>query len=476
MPPPHVARALLWEQGYLRWKLWNNIQRKIDAKFNECLERKTGILFVNCTRGGGKTNWGVTKACEYVRHPKIKRPQVFVATAYGEDLRTILIPTFEQVMEDKPGSVRIEHIPSKRMYVDHDTGGLVHYRGLDLKRNSLRGNYADLVIIEECQNVRNLAYQWNYVVKQLFRHRPFPMAVFIGTPPETPDHDWVEIMEIAKLNDAYVEATIDEHDRMSDAEKAFMLKDLRPDAVQREYYCRLVIDKTRAIVPEWNDKWCVDVPRDEYFQFYDIYEGMDLGVEDQTVNLFGYYDFRRAAVVIEDEVMMQGPDMTTQALSQAIKATDSVLWTFTDPQGQTQTKTPYLRISDNNNKLLLQDLSALYGLSYGEVEKEGLKAMVNKVREWTAAGRILVHPRCKMLLGCLRTGIWDEPRKKFNRSNIFGHYDALAALIYLVRVIDEGRNPIPANYKMPREHYYITQQSYDSPNTQALKKAFRVNR
>jgi hypothetical protein len=466
-----------WKRGRLRYKLWNAIQRKIEAKFQDCLARRTGILFVNCTRGGGKTNWGVTKTLEYLRHPRIKRPQVFLATAYAEDLRTILIPTFESVMEDKPYQIPIEHIPSKRMYVDHVTKGLAHYRGLDLKRNSLRGNYADLVIIEECQNVRNLAYQWNYVVKQLFRHRPFPMAVFIGTPPETPDHDWVEIMEIAKLNDAYVEATLDEHDMMSAEEKAFMLKDLRPDAIQREYYCRLVIDKTRAIVPEWTDKLAHEVLRDEFFQFYDVYEGMDLGVADQTVNLFGYYDFRNARAVIEDELVMSGPEMTTKLLSDAIKAKDADLWKCVGRDGKPIVKTPYLRIADNNNLLLLNDLSTMYGLPYAAVEKDELHAMVNKVREWIAAGRIIVHPRCKMLLGCLRTGIWDERRKQFSRSNVFGHYDALAALVYLIRVIDESRNPIPVGYGTAVHTHWINPSlGKDSQTARELKKAFRLNR
>lgn len=463
--------AEYWRRGRLQYKLWNQIQRKIEARFQDCLRRRTGILFINCTRGGGKTNWGVTKACEYLRNQGIKRPQVFLATAYAEDLRTIITPTFDQVMEDKPPAIRIEHIPSKKMYLDHQTGGMVHYRGLDLKRNSLRGNYADLVIIEECQNVRNLAYQWNYVVKQLFRHRPFPMAVFIGTPPESPDHDWVEIMDIAKdpKNDAYVEATIDEHDRMGPQEKAFMLKDLKPDAIQREYYCKVVIDKTRAIVPEWTDDLITEWPRDEFFPYYQHYTFMDLGVVDQTVGLIAWYDFRNATLVIEDEYMMQGPEMTTDLLAAQIRESE------TRNRGTTPT---YLRISDNDNLLLLNDLAAKYALPFAQVRKTTLEAMVNEVRIWVRNGRIRIHPRCRLLIGCLRTGIWNEKREAFHRSDVYGHYDALAALIYGVRMLNTTVNPIPATHGMPLSNHYLTKSvlSSHSQDAKALKKAFRLNR
>lgn len=431
--PQQIAEA--WRRGRLKYKFWNNIQRKIDAKFEDCLRRKTGILFVNCTRGGGKTNWGCTKALEYIRNPRIKKPQVFLATAFAEDLRTIIAPTFESIMDDKPTQLPIISKPSLKLYLDAKSKGVIHYRGLDLKKNSLRGNYADLVIIEECQNVKSLAYQWNYVVKQLFRHRPFPICVFIGTPPETPDHDWVELMEIAKLNDAYVEATIDEHDMMDDEEKAFLMKDLDEDAIQREFYCKLVIDKTRAVIPEWDAKYEKVVEPDKFRPYYHNYNTMDLGVKhDFTAGLSGYYDFLRATFVVTHEFGMKGAEMTTDKVAAAVRAQNEAAfgkWSV------------YKSISDNNNPLLIQDLNIIHGLPFLATDKSFLKSMVNHLRMWIKAGRVEIDPSCKMTLGCVRSGVWDKHRKEFAKSKIYGHYDWLAALVYLIRNIDESINPIP---------------------------------
>lgn len=428
-----VAEA--WRRGNLKYKLWNNIQRKIEAKYKDCITRKTGMLFVNCTRGGGKTIWGITKSLECIRNQNIKIPQVFLATAFGEDLRTIITPAFESMMIDKPKAIKVTHIPSKRMYIDNQTGGMIHYRGLDLKKNSLRGNYADLVIIEECQNVKQLGYLWNYVIKQLFRHRPNPICVFIGTPPETPDHDWVELMEIAKLNDSYVEATIDEHNMMSDEEKAFMMKDIREDAKLREYYCKLVIDKTKAIIPEWDDKYIEDIAPDQLRPFYHNYEALDLGViKDFTAGLLAYYDFMRGAIIVNHEYEIMGPDMTTKVLSDLIKEKEIEAF------GQYKL---YKRVADSNNPLLVQDLNISYGLPFIGTDKSALRSMVNKVRIWANAGRVIIHPRCKKLIGALRTGLWNEQKTEFSRSQVFGHYDHLAALVYLIRNIDESVNPIP---------------------------------
>lgn len=462
-PTSQQAQAVLWKRGQLNFLMWNAIQRKIEAKFQDCLARKTGIFFVNCTRGGGKTFWAVKKAYEYIRHPDIKMPQVFIATAFGEDLRTILIPTFEALAETKPDTIVIDHIPSQKMYYDQLNKGKVHYRGLDLKKNSLRGNYADLVIIEECQNVRDLAYQWNYVVKQLFRHRPYPMAIFVGTPPKTPDHDWVEIMEIAKLNDAYVEATIDEHDMMNEEEKAFMMKDITEDAKLREYYCKIVIDRTKAIIPEWKEEYEIEVPKNDLWQFYDTYEAMDLGIVDLTVCLYGYYEFAKARLVIEDEMVMNGPEMTTDILADALREKEQELW---------PDKEVYYRASDTDNLLLLQDLATLHGISFACTTKDTLEAMVNQVRLWVKEGRVVVHPRCKQLLGCLRSGLWDDRRKAFARSKVFGHYDALAALVYMVRNVRAEKNPIPVTYQIDPHHSHIPASMLkpQGQNVESMKK------
>jgi hypothetical protein len=67
--------------------------------------------------------------------------------------------------------------------------------------------------------------------------------------------------------------------------------------------------------------------------------------------------------------------------------------------------------------------------------------------------------KCKMTRGCLKYGVWDEKkhaRNVFAESSVYGHFDHLAALVYLIRCIDTVTNPIPAEYGIsPYTHLYI---------------------
>jgi hypothetical protein len=43
--------------------------------------------------------------------------------------------------------------------------------------------------------------------------------------------------------------------------------------------------------------------------------------------------------------------------------------------------------------------------------------------------------------------MWQNDKKDdFARSEAFKHYDALAAIVYLVRAVDEGTNPLPQDH------------------------------
>jgi hypothetical protein len=87
--------------------------------------------------------------------------------------------------------------------------------------------------------------------------------------------------------------------------------------------------------------------------------------------------------------------------------------------------------------------------------KDDLLAMVNKVRLMVSAGQIIIHPRCKQLIGCLKFGIWNKRRDAFEQSTGYGHFDALAALVYLVRNLDTWTNPIPSNFNKSQDTHFI---------------------
>ena len=64
------------------------------------------------------------------------------------------------------------------------------------------------------------------------------------------------------------------------------------------------------------------------------------------------------------------------------------------------------------------------------------------------------------LIQCLEFGVYaDEKRKEFGRSKELGHYDALAALIYLVRNIDQSSNPIPKHFGTGLSTHHIPEEA-----------------
>ena len=93
--------------------------------------------------------------------------------------------------------------------------------------------------------------------------------------------------------------------------------------------------------------------------------------------------------------------------------------------------------------------------SNDKLVRRPLMSMVNKIRVWMGEGRILVDPKCKELIGCLESGIWDNHREGFEESEVYGHYDALAALIYMLQVVDEKTNPTPMLFGKNPENTYI---------------------
>lgn len=347
-------------------------------------------------------------------------------------------------MDDMPEELKPKWIESKKKY-RFKNGAEIQLIGLDKNPNAGRGNYCDLYVFEEAGFIKNLSYIYSSIVVPMTMYRVGARVLMISTPPKTPDHDFKDFCIKAKHEGAYIELDIYKNPMVTPE----MIEEYKAECLTetdwiREYLCRFATDLNSAIIPE-SEHLIVGIKRDtENYRYYHKYVAMDLGVRDLTACLFAYYDFKRAKLCIEREFVMSGPSMTTIKLRDAINEIEEPLWTFENERTRAlERQEPYRRIADNNNPLLLQDLGSLHGLYFLPTTKEELHAMVNQVRIWISDGRIEVDESCKYLIDSVRYGIWNEQRKEFARSKTLGHYDALAALIYLVRSIDEITNPIP---------------------------------
>lgn len=436
-----IAKQVLWTRGELNWKL-HAAQRALEDTFRA----SPGQLFVgNCSRQWGKSFWAVKLAVETaIKQPKA---QIRYGAAFQSDLVDFIIPAFEKIFEDAPESVKGRKVGN---YYVFQNGSRIKLVGLDKNPNGLRGNTLDLIIIDECGFVANLDYIYKSVIIPATLHRPNCRVVLISTPPSTPAHPFVDYAQKAELEGSYVKLDIYTNPLITDADIERMAREMggkESTTFRRECLCEFILDDDSAIVREWRDDFVAEIERDEFYQYYHKYNGMDLGRKHFTANVYGYYDFKRAALVIEDETTMEGKLWTTLTLVNAIKEKEDELWNNkAEPRDSNREHIPYRRISDNNNPHLIMDLGQLHGLYFAETTKESLEAMVNEVRLMVKDGRIIVHPRCKMLIGCLKYGAWDKKRKEFVESKVYGHFDHLAALVYLVRNLNKTTNPVPLTH------------------------------
>ena len=433
---PEEIKAYCWEKHKLDYLL-RPYQDRIEKAFLEANDR---VFVQEIGRQVGKTFWNCKKSvevCLSIPHGRVK-----YASAFQNSVEEYVMPNLRLVLQDCPPSLRPKPSKTERKYTFRN-GAELKLIGLDKEPDAGRGPYCDLYIIDEAGFVRTLGTILDDVIRPMFNTRPWGRIVLSSSSPKTPGHPFIQYAEKYKALDSYVMMTIDDNtdltpERIQEIKKEYDSE----NSMLRELYCKRIIDETLAIVPEWNEKYVIDTQPDEFRRFYHNYTFMDLGVRnDYTAGLIAYYDFLRAKLVIVDEFAMKGPDMTTVKLQKLIREKEAQHFTFPPYPFKV-----WRRVSDNDNLLLVQDLTSVYRLPIIATDKSALVSMVNKLRVFMSAGRIEINPRCKNLLGCLRTGIWDEPRKKFDHSPVFGHFDWLSALIYGVRNLDTVTNPIPAHY------------------------------
>jgi len=504
------ALAELWRRGRLNWKLHDG-QKKIDLVLSNIPGQ---LRVICCSRQFGKTYYGVTRAIKKC----LQKPgsRVKIGTAFLTDLAELILPAFEEVLSDCPDDCRPVFKRSGSKYV-FPNGSEIKLIGLDKNPNGLRGQVPDLILLEEAGFIDALDYLYKSILIPATTHRPDCEIILISTPPSTPAHSFVDFANRAKLEEAYAHFTIFDNPMIgpetilrlmkesgckwpcSDQEAIGVLALMRASDVRtfpgdwtltstflREYMCEFVLDDDRALCADWLPQYAQEVPRDEFYGYYHKLVGMDLGRKDHTAAIFGHYDFKRAALIVEDELTMEGPEWTTKTLRDDIRKKEWELWGDGTPyrikevsEKETQIAPTFRRVSDNNNPHLIVDLGSLHNLHFMQVTKDSsLEQMVNRVREWVKQGRILVHPRCKMVIGCLQFGIWDKNRKEFERSKVYGHFDHFAALMYLLIHTPQHSNPIPADHGFVNHKAWLhnVKDKGPSASAQALAGLYGPNR
>jgi len=443
------AIEALWYKGRLHWKLDSN-QKEMHKM---CAENPNKIVVLGSSRQLGKSFFLVCYALEYCLQNKNSIVK-FIAPQV-KDIKRIIAPIVRDITSDCPEDLRPSYKTQEHIW-RFSNGSEIQLAGTDNGHaESIRGNKANLCIIDEAGFCDDLDYIVNSIL--------IPTTTMTGgkiimasTPPKSLDHDFIRFMRQAQLNNAFVKKTIYDNPRLNEDDIKRIADALGGvDSVdfRREYLVELITSEEDAIIPEFNPKTKSGIVKEiNRPPFYDAYVSMDLGVRDLTVVLFAHYDFKTATVHIEDEIVMSGKELVTDALAARIKAKEKQLWTNWQTGDEVK---PALRVSDNNNLMLLNDLQVKHDILFLPARKDGLDASINNARMLIKQGRLTINPRCVTLINHLETGIWNRARTSFARSSDKGHFDAIHSLIYLLRHVDFTRNPYPSDYRGNISNYHF---------------------
>lgn len=449
-----------WSQGNLEYQVEDYQLPVYEALWGAITDKNVLKYVCNISRRFGKTHLSSIIAIEFaIQYPGA---QINYATGTNKAMNKILRSIIPVILQDCPKDL----LPKRINGVwEFPNGSTIHTAGVNNQNaDALRGTSSDLNIVDEAGQIDEL----EYLVRSVLLPQQLTVKgtmLLLSTPPSVTDHDYAKIYYECKEEGNLSEFTVYDNAKiMSDPElfQTYVKESGGTDSThwKREYEVKFVTDTNKIIIPEWDDRFIVQIPPTDKFKFWKKYVSMDLGFSDFTILIFGYYDFERAKLVIQAEKTLVGEEVTSAAIAEATKINELTLWGGPDD---------VKRIADNSDNIVLNDINRVHKVLFNPTSKDSLMAMINALRSFIGDGRLEIYPECTYLLGCLEFGVWNKNRDSFAKSKKFGHYDGLAALVYLVRNLDQHTNPVPPMYGLKQDDVFFSGGPLISKNNTGLR-------
>lgn len=454
--------ALLWESGDLFWKLYQRDQLPV---YEFVRDHKARTVVINISRQFGKSFIACLLAEEFAR--KHQGCLIRFVTGDQKALRKIVQPIFRQIHADCPDHLRPVFNSLDSCFRYHN-GSELHLAGANNGHaDDSRGQRAHLCVVDEAGFVDDLGYLVTSVLKPQTLTTG-GKVILISTPPVTPAHDFVRYCTEAELDGAYIVRTLDDNHHITEGEKQALIKDLggkTSTQAQRELFCKFVVDESYAVIPEFGAREADIVKPVAKPTHEQPTVAIDVGFEDLTAVLYGYWDFRRAVLCIQAESTLRRA--RTDDIAAAIVAQEDACWNAAQ-------RAKVVRWSDTDLRLIA-DLADEHRLYVHPTAKDDKEAQVNGLRLLVQAGKLEIDPSCRVLIATLKTAVWNKQRTEFARlGGTLGHADALDALLYLARNVDRHTNPYPLYEGLDPMTHHIPVHSTESETAQALASLFRI--
>lgn len=434
-----------WRRGNLSWLLHEG-QLKARALVRSGKARR--YVFEIARRWGKSWFFCVTAFECALAGPKRRIPY---ACSTITSLREFIIPIMSTIIETAPAELRPEIVGDE---VRFKNGSRIVMQGCEdrLKADRLRGPAADMAIVDEAGFIPVLLY----VVKSVLLYQLLTTRglMLVGSSqPESPAHPFIELAKEAEARGAHMGANIHDAPHLTAEDRAIACEESGgPDSLawKREGLNQRVVDETRALVPEFSQHEgqlieAYEPKRDEHGTAYlDRYIVGDLGWVDLAFVLFAEWDFAGSMLTVVDE------------WSEARCTTDRLQHEVDDIARERWGSAPvFRRVIDatarerNDLQRLQDDGDPTAENAWRMARNQERSAAVNQLRIATKRLRYRVHPRCEKLIAHLRNGVWNEQRTAFARptsdggDTYYGHFDGVAAMMYLERAVDRSHNPTP---------------------------------
>lgn len=432
-----AARDELWKLGEVGWKFHKG-QIDMAAAFDSSIER---LFVINCSRQIGKSFFLCCKAIELCL--KTPNTRVKYAAATQRMVKEIIHPLFRRILDDCPEQFRPKWRAQDGRFEFYN-GSQITVAGADNQNaDRLRGTGMEFGIVDEAGFVEDLFY----LIKDILMPQTLTTRgriLIASTPSKYAKHPFEFYYNRAKARGASITKTIYDNPLLSQKDIEFFIDEsggVETTTWKREYLAQFVIDEKLVVLPEFTPDLQLRIVA-QYARptRADKYVSMDVGTRDFTFILFGYWDFRAAKLVIEDEIILQGSaEVRTDFIADAVRSKEIDLW---------NNERPYFRVSDVE-PILINDLNSLHNMQFVAVRQDSKEASVNELRLMLQKERVMINPRCKILVSHLESAMWDDSiksRNKFKRIQGFGHFDGVDALLYMLRSVRRNHNPFPPEY------------------------------
>lgn len=471
--------ASLWRRGDLTWKLdphqlevyeafkaWDEA-RYTDGYIALCRAlpgAMDSVWFEKIARRFGKTAMRILH--RLMQALTWKGAVLTYGTAYQKDIGDIIVPLCNMLSEDAPDECRPRYKGSYGAYsspVLHIpiTDSVIKLVGVDKNPDGLRGRFSDGITLSEARDIRNLEGIVRGILLPQFQRRPHANLVLETSAPRDLDHDLITTFEPdCRARGAYIERTIDDNHAISDAEKERYIREAggrgHPEC-EREYYNVVTRDPERMIVPEFSrERHVRPMVRPAYADCYTV---MDPGMSDRCAIIWAYWDWVAQVLVVERSWAQFNAG--TDVVARVLRDTEVELWGTLEDGAPANDNGKLLAYDRDKHKLranpyqrwtdvdlrLAHDLKNLHGIHVQVVDKpaKSADADVQMMRLAFGSDQVVVLPDSGPLADELEAGKRKEGGSPgdWERSPVYGHFDCLAALKYLLRKVQRARNPFP---------------------------------